>query len=429
MNKYLRVKWFSILICVSLMFGLLISPVSAMHLATSAFDGDGLMTVSPTSNVTYGIAVPLLTFTFSANHDFGATSQVSLSIPSDWSAPTTAAGAGHIAWSAGTCTLNGAPPVAISGKDILIDITSCTTGSSFTITYANAIPGPPGTDTFLTQTDIGTGGGGLTLISAGSPSLTVDPKPLTVSAAGLTPSNKIYDGLTPTSLTIGAPTLVGIVSPDVVTLVTSAAAADFSNPNAGTGKLVNISGLTLGGTNASNYSIVQPTRSANITKRPITFTAVTDSKTYDGNTTSIVIPSITSGALQYNDTADVNQIYDNRNVGTTKVLTPVVLIHDGNNGLNYTVTVHTVSTGVINKLSIMVNAVTDTKFYDGGVSSNKAPFISPSLAGSDTSGFTQTYNNKSVGVNKTLTVAGKVNDGNNGANYTVELSATRKTGG
>ena len=42
-----------------------------------------------------------------------------------------------------------------------------------------------------------------------------------------------------------------------------------------------------------------------------------------------------------------------------------------------------------------------------------------SLAGTDTGAFTQTFDTKNVGIDKTLTPAGTVSDGNGGANYAI----------
>jgi hypothetical protein len=71
-------------------------------------------------------------------------------------------------------------------------------------------------------------------------------------------------------------------------------------------------------------------------------------------------------------------------------------------------------------ISITVTAATDAKVYDGTTSSSRLPTItSGSLVGGDTASFTQTFGNKNVGTNKTLTPAGSVSDGNGGNNYTV----------
>ena len=413
-------RLFAILLVVGFVLTLTVVFASAAPLlGTPATDGDGLMAVSPTS-ITYGASTGTLTFTFTANADFSAGSQVEIDIPSGWTTPTLAAGAGHVSWNTGTCTLNGAPPVATAGLSIFIDITSCPTNAFFTVTYANATPGAVSGSpyTFVTRTDIGPGGGGLTIITAGSPTVTVSPKTLTVSATGLTPADKIYDSTTATTLTIGSPTLVGIVGTDVVTLVTSGAAANFVDQHVGTAKLVNISGLTLSGAQAGNYTLTQPTRTANITPRAITVSAVSDTKTYDGGVSSSGVPTITVGALQGSDTPAFTQTFSNKHAGVgNKVLIPAGLVNDGNGGNNYSYTYAPFNTGTINKKAITVTAQTDSKVYDGTNASSGIPQVTPLLVGSDTPAFTQTFDTPNVGTGKTLTPAGVANDGNGGNNY------------
>lgn len=250
----------------------------------------------------------------------------------------------------------------------------------------------------------------------------IDPKPLTVSSSGLTPANKTYDGTTAASLTIGTPGLVGVVSPDVVTLVTSGAAGEFADRNAGTGKTVHISGLTLGGAGAGNYTLTQPTRTANITKRTVRINAVSDTKTYDGTTSSGGLPTLSANTpLAAGDSEPAwTQTFNNRNAGTNKVLTPAGLVNDGNGGLNYTYNYATVSTGTIDKLPITVTAVGDSKPYDGLVTSSGLPVLSgatPLAAGDVEPVWTQTFANRHAGTGKTLNPAGLVVDGNGGNNY------------
>src|SRR5207253_2606393 len=93
-------------------------------------------------------------------------------------------------------------------------------------------------------------------------------------------------------------------------------------------------------------------------------------------------------------------------------------------GVNYSVTLASVSTGAITARAITVAAVTDTKGYDGTANSVAIPALtSGTLASGDTSSFAQSFSNKNVGTGKTLTPAGSVNDGNSGANYTVTFAS------
>ena len=83
-----------------------------------------------------------------------------------------------------------------------------------------------------------------------------------------------------------------------------------------------------------------------ITARAITVTATTDTKTYDGTTSSAAIPTITTGTLAGTDTGAFTQTFDTANVGTGKTLTPAGSVSDGNGGANYAITFVNDTTGV-----------------------------------------------------------------------------------
>ncbi len=101
----------------------------------------------------------------------------------------------------------------------------------------------------------------------------------------MTASNKIYDGTTAATLNIASAALVGVISGDVVTLGTSGVTGVFENSNVGISKTVYVSGFTISGGDAGNYSLVQPTTTANIAGYTITVTGVTASnKVYNGTT-------------------------------------------------------------------------------------------------------------------------------------------------
>jgi hypothetical protein len=93
--------------------------------------------------------------------------------------------------------------------------------------------------------------------------------------------------------------------------------------------------------------------SLTISKRPITVTAAASTKVYDGGVSSSSIPGIT-GSLGYSDTPGFIETYDNKNVGTTHLMTPSGVVNDGNGGNNYAVTFVTINTGVITKASAVI---------------------------------------------------------------------------
>lgn len=111
------------------LLAVLVTSALDVAVAAPAVDGDGMMSVSPTS-VTYGSTNTFI-FTFTADvSDFGAGSQVALTIPAGWTPPTTAAGAGHITVASETATLSGNPPIAVAGSTIFIDVASCPAANS-----------------------------------------------------------------------------------------------------------------------------------------------------------------------------------------------------------------------------------------------------------------------------------------------------------
>ena len=107
--------------------------------------------------------------------------------------------------------------------------------------------------------------------SLGTQGLVVDPIELTVS--GVTAENKVYDGNTDATIDTSSASLVGVIGSEDVGLDKSLAVGAFDTADVGTGKTVTASGFALTGTDAGNYSLTQPTTTANITARALTVTA------------------------------------------------------------------------------------------------------------------------------------------------------------
>ena len=117
-------------------------------------------------------------------------------------------------------------------------------------------------------------------------------------------------------------------------------------------------------TAGDNYALTFVGDDFAITQRPITVTAVTDSKTYDGTTSSDETPVISDGELAFEDEANFSQSFDTKDVGTDKTLTPAGSVEDGNDGANYLVTFVNDETGEITQRAITVTAdAGQTKVY------------------------------------------------------------------
>src|SRR5204863_3827461 len=92
----------------------------------------------------------------------------------------------------------------------------------------------------------------------------ITAKGLTVS--GITANDKVYDATTTAMLNTAGASLSGLISGDDVNLSVTGATGAFSDKNVGTAKPVTISGLSLTGADATNYTLNHPTPTASITK-------------------------------------------------------------------------------------------------------------------------------------------------------------------
>ena len=106
--------------------------------------------------------------------------------------------------------------------------------------------------------------------------VTADITKADLVVSGLSASNKVYDATTAATIT-GTASVTPLLS-DIVT-VGGTAIGTFADANVGTGKAVTVSGVTISGTDAGNYNIIQQTGvNANITKATLTVKANNDAK-------------------------------------------------------------------------------------------------------------------------------------------------------
>ena len=230
---------------------------------------------------------------------------------------------------------------------------------------------------------------------------------------------KTYDATTNAG---GTPTVAGLLGSDTVTGLTES----YASKNVGTGLTLSVnSGYTVNdGNSGGNYTVTTATNATGvINKAALTFSAATNTKTYDATVSAPTAPTV-SGLLGSDTATGLAEVYGTPKVGTNLTLSvSAYTINDGNSGGNYTVSTLTNTTGVINKAALTIAAVTATKVYDATTSSASIPTFS-GLKGSDTvTATTEAYSNPGVGTGKTLTVASfTVNDGNSGGNYTASTS-------
>jgi hypothetical protein len=258
------------------------------------------------------------------------------------------------------------------------------------------------------------------------PTWTADINGIVLTISGVTADNKVYDRSATASLS-GTASLVGVVSPDVVTLNTGSAVATFADAIAGTAKAVTVSGYSLGGANAANYTLVQPSSlTANISAKPLTVTGTTTGKQYDGSNLAPLTGATLQGVINgdivtlANDTAGT---FASSAVGTNiSVTTSFSLL--GADKDNYAVLQPTLSGDIARKVLTVIGAVVPNKQYDGNTTTSISGGILNGVVGSEdvvlnAGSGAATFVDKSAGTGKAVTVTGYTITGTDIGNYTL----------
>ncbi len=199
--------------------------------------------------------------------------------------------------------------------------------------------------------------------SISQPALSADITPLNITVTGAFATNKVYDG-TATD-TIWGGTLVGVIDPDIVNLPDSSLGT-FANVNVGTGITVT-SDIILAGAQAGNYTLAQPSLSADITPLPLSIVAKAENKVYDGTTTDTITGSTLSGIVGSDDvklTADTLGTFASSNAGTKITVTSNMNLTGAAAG-NYSLTQPALSADITPLSLTVTGATAENKVYDG----------------------------------------------------------------
>ena len=261
--------------------------------------------------------------------------------------------------------------------------------------------------------------------------INITPKALTISGLGI--NNKVYDGNT-TATATGTVTFVGLESVDTVSPDMASASYTFDNKNVGNNKLITVSGITLSGANAGNYTLTQPTGlTANITPRNITVSATTaSSRVYNGSTnvnaTNRTFTNTISGETPAHTGMLIGSIA-NRNVGNAKLVSLNGLTLSNNGAFlasNYNIVYNNTNTINITPKALTISGLgINNKVYDGNTTATATGTVtfvgleSVDTVSPDMASASYTFDNKNVGNNKLITVSGITLSGANAGNYTL----------
>ncbi|MDO8041045.1 YDG domain-containing protein [Janthinobacterium sp. SUN137] len=275
----------------------------------------------------------------------------------------------------------------------------------------------------------GTDAGNYNLTGSTASSSADIAKATIASVSGLAAGNKVYDGSMAASLNTAGAAFSGMVAGDNLTV--SNAVGTFSDKNAGNGKVVNVSGIVLGGTDAGNYNLASDTAasSANISAKALTLTGLSGgNKVYDGTANASLAGGALNGLVNAETLAFIVQgaSYSDKNAGTGKTITVGgVTLSDGT-GLagNYTLSAPASLTGDIAKATISgISGLTALdKVYNGNLNVSLSPssaVINGKIAGDDVQLFSANgaFTDKNVGSNKAVNISNIALSGSDVGNY------------
>src|SRR5436190_1994706 len=185
----------------------------------------------------------------------------------------------------------------------------------------------------------------------------------------ITAGNKTYDGTV--AATIATRTLSGVVGSEDVSLV--GGTATFAGKSVGNGKTVTVSGISVTGTDAGNYTInTTATTTADITSISLTVAGTAaDNKVYDGTTAvtlnlggAAFVGGVSADEVTLNTSSAAGNFAD-RNVGTGKPVTASGLTLSGVDAGNYTLTQPATTANITAKGLTVAGITADNKVYDG----------------------------------------------------------------
>ena len=206
----------------------------------------------------------------------------------------------------------------------------------------------------------------------------ITARALTVTATGV---NKVYDGTTVATVTLSDNRVAGDV------LTTSYASASFADTNVGIGKAVSVSGISITGTDAGNYTFnTTASTTADITAVPLTITASSAPKTYGAAVTFAGTEFTASGLVGSDNVTSVTLTSAGAAASATVAGSPYAIVPSAATGTglgNYTIS-YVDGALTVSPKALTVTANNRTKTYGATVTFAGTEFTAGGLVNGDT---------------------------------------------
>lgn len=204
----------------------------------------------------------------------------------------------------------------------------------------------------------------------------------TLSLTGIGAVSRQYDGSTIAALDWSGLSLSGVAGTDSLTLGFGSATGAFANKDVGTGKTVTITGVSLSGPDAGNYTLSTAPAVADIHPRTLTVTLTgTSQKTYDGtagatlDASNYVLNGVV-GSEAVSLVAPTSGTLADRNAGSGKAIDVTGLSLSGADAGNYSLGSTSVSgnIGVVTPKDLTVTGTDASVTYGAATPSLTATF-------------------------------------------------------
>jgi len=252
-----------------------------------------------------------------------------------------------------------------------------------------------------------------------------------ITALGLTgsftvSSTKVYDSTTAATVLTRSPG--SVLGADVVTL--SGGTATYATDAIGTGIVVTLTGATLAGADAGNYTLSGvSTTTANITALHVTGSFVANNKVYD-STTAATVASRSPGSIIGGDAVTLSggtATFSSDVIGTGVVVTLTGASLAGADAGNYVLDGVSTTTANITALHVTGSFTANNKVHDGTTTATVLTRSPGSIIGGDAvtlTGGTATFATSAAGTGIVVTLTGASLAGADAGNYVLDGVST-----
>ncbi len=258
--------------------------------------------------------------------------------------------------------------------------------------------------------------------------LSADVTPAELSVDGAVAQDKTYDGTSTASVDFSGAHLAGVIGTDDVHPDWSGYSASFDSQSAGDGKPVYVSGMSLSGDDAGNYTLDQPdVLSADITAKDVTGSFRALNKMYDGTTDAETTGRTLVGLIPGDDVSlDGAAAFDTKDVGNGKTVTIDSPTLGGGQSGDYVLDSVDTTTADITAKHVGGSFGASDKVYDGTtLATTSGRTLFGVLDGDDVSlAGTATFDTKDVGTDKTVTIETPTLSGGDAGDYTLDSVGT-----